>query len=174
MKRDLGTQTVAGAYLELLALRGIDYLFATAGSDFSPIIEAYAAAKHSGARVPRPVLVPHENVAVSMAYGYTMLTDRMQAVMVHVGLGTANALCGLFNASRQNIPMLFSAGCTPWTEGGVPGGRDNYINWAQEMFDQAALTREITKWNYELRHPAQMVAAVDRALALAASHPRGP
>ncbi|MBI2961416.1 MAG: hypothetical protein HYY28_13980, partial [Betaproteobacteria bacterium] len=130
MKRDLSSQTVAGAYLELLALRDIDYLFATAGSDFSPIIEAYAAAKHSGARVPRPVLVPHENVAVSMAYGYTMLTGRVQAVMVHVGLGTANALCGLFNASRENIPMLFAAGCTPWTEGGVPGGRDNYINWA--------------------------------------------
>ncbi|MBI2318208.1 MAG: thiamine pyrophosphate-requiring protein, partial [Betaproteobacteria bacterium] len=88
--------------------------------------------------------------------------------------GTANALCGLFNASRENIPMLFAAGCTPWTEGGVPGGRDNYINWAQEMFDQGALTREVTKWNFELRHPAQMVAAVDRALALAASHPRGP
>ncbi|MBI2961852.1 MAG: thiamine pyrophosphate-requiring protein, partial [Betaproteobacteria bacterium] len=77
-------------------------------------------------------------------------------------------------ASRENIPMLFAAGCTPWTEGGVPGGRDNYINWAQEMFDQGALTREVTKWNFELRHPAQMVAAVDRALALAASHPRGP
>ena len=123
---------------------------------------------------PRPLLVPHENVAVGMAYGYAMVTGRMQAVMVHVGLGTANALCGLFNAARQNVPMLFTAGRTPWTEGGVPGGRNNYINWAQEQFDQAGMVREFMKWDYELRHPAQLEAVLDRALALADSDPKGP
>lgn len=174
MKRDLETRSVADAYLELLASRGIDYLFGNAGTDFPPIIEAYARAARSGARVPAPLLVPHENVAVGMAYGYAMVTGRMQAVMVHVGLGTANALCGLFNAARQNVPMLFTAGRTPWTEGGVPGGRNNYINWAQEQFDQAGMVREFMKWDYELRHPAQLEAVLDRALALADSDPKGP
>lgn len=174
MKRDLDTRSVADAYLELLASRGIDFLFGNAGTDFPPIIEAYARAAGDGARVPRPLLVPHENVAVGMAYGYAMVTGRMQAVMVHVGLGTANALCGLFNAARQNVPMLFTAGRTPWTEGGVAGGRNNYINWAQEQFDQAGMVREFMKWDYELRHPAQLEAVLDRALALADSDPRGP
>ena len=103
MKRDIATQTVAEAYLALLASRGIDYLFGNAGTDFPPIIEAYAKAGRNGARLPRPVLVPHENVAVAMAYGYMLATGRMQAVMVHVGLGTANAVCGLFNAARQRV-----------------------------------------------------------------------
>jgi len=174
MKRDLDARSVAGAYLELLASRGIDCLFGNAGTDFPPLIEAYAQAKKSGARVPRPVLVPHENVAVGMAYGYTLLTGRMQAVMVHVGLGTANAVCGLFNAYRQNVPMLFTAGRTPWTEGGVPGARNNFINWAQEQYDQAGMPREVMKWDYELRHPAQLETVVDRALALAQSDPKGP
>ncbi|HWA38215.1 MAG TPA: thiamine pyrophosphate-requiring protein [Burkholderiales bacterium] len=174
MKRDLATQSVAEAYLELLASRGIEFLFGNAGTDFPPIIEAYARAKKTGARVPTPVLVPHENVAVAMAYGYTMATGRMQAVMVHVGLGTANALCGLFNAARQNIPMLFTAGRTPWTESGAPGARNNYINWAQEMFDQGAMVRELMKWDFELRHPAHLEGVVDRALAMAQAAPAGP
>ena len=174
MKRDIATQTVAEAYLALLASRGIEYLFGNAGTDFPPIIEAYAKAGRNGARLPKPVLVPHENVAVAMAYGYTLATGRMQAVMVHVGLGTANAVCGLFNAARQNVPMLFTAGRTPWTESGAPGARNNYINWAQEMFDQAGMVRELMKWDFELRHPAHLESVVDRALALAQSDPKGP
>jgi acetolactate synthase-1/2/3 large subunit len=120
------------------------------------------------------MLVPHENIAIGMAYGFAMVTGRMQAVMVHVGVGTANAICGLFNASRQAIPIFMTAGRTPWTEGGVLGGRNNYINWAQEMFDQAGMLREATKWDYELKHPAHLESVVDRAMALARSEPQGP
>ena len=61
--------TVADAYLTLLADRGIDYLFANAGTDFAPLIESYAKLDSTGVRVPKPVTVPHENVAVSMALG---------------------------------------------------------------------------------------------------------
>ena len=35
-------RNVAEAYLALLADRGVDYLFANAGTDFAPIIEALA------------------------------------------------------------------------------------------------------------------------------------
>src|SRR5262249_6119995 len=49
-----------------------------------------------------------------------------------------------------------------------------YIHWGQEMFDQAGMLREFVKWDYELRDPAQVEAAVDRALNLAMSEPRGP
>jgi len=104
-----------------------------------------------------------------------MITGRPQAMMVHVGVGTANAVNGIINASRQNIPMLFSAGRTPITESGaVPAARNNYIHWAQEHFDQAAMLREFVKWDYELRHPEQVETIVDRALAIAKSEPQGP
>ena len=46
--------TVADAYLQLLADRGIDYLFANAGTDFAPLIEAYAKAQAHGITVPSP------------------------------------------------------------------------------------------------------------------------
>ena len=35
-------ESVAEAYLELLAARGIDYFFGNGGTDFAPIVEAYA------------------------------------------------------------------------------------------------------------------------------------
>src|SRR5260221_868172 len=173
-KIHIEAETVADAYLALLARRGIDYLFANAGTDFASIIEAFAKAKSMGRRVPQPILVPHENVAVSMAHGYYMMTGRMQAVMVHVGPGTANSLNAIMNASRQRVPILMTAGRTPINEVGVEGGRNNFIHWAQEHFDQASMIREFVKWDYELRNAQQLETVVDRALALARTEPRGP
>lgn len=170
----ISEETVAEAYLSLLSSRGIDYIFGNAGTDFPPIIEAYSKAKTGNASYPIPVLVPHENVAIAMAHGYYMATGRMQAVMVHVGLGTANAMNGIINAARQNVPVLFTAGRTPIVEWGMLGGRNNYINWAQEMFDQGAMVREFVKWDYELRQPVQLETVVDRAIALAQTDPKGP
>jgi acetolactate synthase-1/2/3 large subunit len=94
--------------------------------------------------------------------------------MVHVGLGTANALLGIFNAAREHVPMIVSAGRTPVLEHGRLGARNNFINWAQEMFDQGGMVRELVKWDYELRDPAQISDVVDRAFAISQSTPEGP
>ena len=94
--------------------------------------------------------------------------------MVHTVPGTANAIGGIVNAARSNIPMLFSAGRTPLTEGNARGSRDGSIHWAQESFDQAAMLREWVKWDYELRHGADLEAVVDRAFAISESAPAGP
>src|SRR6266498_3330898 len=68
---------VAAAYLALLADRGVDYLFGNAGTDFAPLIEAYAQAARTGVPVPRPILATHENLAVTMAHGYGMVSRRI-------------------------------------------------------------------------------------------------
>ena len=167
-------ESVAEAYLELLASRGIEYFFGNGGTDFAPIIEAYAKRQVQELPVPRPIPVPHEVTAVSMAHGYTMITGRPQVVMVHTVPGTANAIGGIVNAARSNVPMLFSAGRTPITEGDTRGSRDGSIHWAQESFDQAAMVREWVKWDYELRHGADLENLVDRAFAIAESPPAGP
>src|SRR3954464_8165379 len=168
-------ETAADAWLGLLAARGVEYLFANGGTDFAPVVEAYAKGRALGWRLPQVVIVPHENMGVAMAHGYAMVTGRPQAMMVHVGVGTANALNGLINASRQNVPILFTAGRTPLTESGaLTAARDNYIHWAQEHFDQGGMVREFVKWDYELRHAEQTETVLDRALAIAKSEPQGP
>src|SRR6516225_9523095 len=173
-RKELAVDTVAEAYLALLAERGIEYLFANAGTDFAPLVEAFSKAARTGAPVPQPVLATHENLALSMAHGYAMVSRRVPAVMVHVSVGTANGVCGAFNAARENVPMLFTAGRSPLTESGLPGARDVYIHWAQEMFDQAGMLREIVKWEYELRNGRQLETVIDRALSVATTQPGGP
>src|SRR5688572_28945338 len=168
-------ETAAEAWLGLLAARGVEYLFANGGTDFAPVVEAYAKGQKLGWRLPEIVVVPHENMGVAMAHGYAMVTGKPQAMMVHVGVGTANSLNGLINASRQNVPILFTAGRTPITESGaLTAARNNYIHWAQEHFDQGGMLREFVKWDYELRHAEQVETVVDRALAIAKSEPQGP
>jgi acetolactate synthase-1/2/3 large subunit len=172
--RTLTNVTVGEAYLSLLAARGIDYFFANAGTDFAPLIESFAKARSAGVAVPTPITVPHENVAVAMAMGHTLVSGRAQAIMVHVNVGTANAICGIMNASRLRVPMFFTAGRTPILESGAPGARSGFIHWPQEMYDQAGMVREFVKWDYELRSPLQLEAIVDRALSVANNAPGGP
>ena len=166
-QQTIKVDSVAEAYLALLKDRGVDYIFGNAGTDFPSIIEGLAKAISDGGRAPTPITVPHENLGVAMAHGFYLATGRPQAVMVHVNVGTANALCGIINAQRENVPILFTSGRTPITETGAPGARSLFIHWGQEMFDQASMVREMVKWDYELRNARQLETVVDRAVTLA-------
>ena len=42
MKKRADVESAAEAYLELLASRRVEYFFGNAGTDFAPIVEAYA------------------------------------------------------------------------------------------------------------------------------------
>jgi acetolactate synthase-1/2/3 large subunit len=166
--------TVAEHYLARLRELGIENLYVNAGTDFAPIVEAYVRAGGDRSRFPRPVLAAHENLAAGMAHGAFLATGRPQAVMFHVSVGTANAICAVINAARENVPLLVTAGRTPILESGARGARNSPVHWAQEMFDQAGLLRELVKWDYELRAATQVDAVVERAIALATTEPAGP
>ena len=106
--KTIRVETVAQAYLEILRDRGIEYFFGNAGTDFASLIDAFAKFQAEGKTTPRPMAVPHEFVAVSMAHGYYAVTGRPQVVMVHVTVGTANAVGAVINASRTNTPVIFT------------------------------------------------------------------
>jgi acetolactate synthase-1/2/3 large subunit len=171
---EFAPETVGEAWLRLLKKRGVDFLFANAGTDFPSIVEGIARAEQNDIAIPRPIICGHENAAISMAHGHAMVSGRAQAAMVHVNVGTANAINGLINADRDYVPLLLAAGRTPFLEEGAPGARSLNIHWAQEMFDQAGMVRESVRWDYELKDPRQLVTATDRALAIAHSDPSGP
>ncbi len=168
-------ETTAEEYLALLRSHGIERVYVNAGTDFAPIVEAYARLSEAEfSDLPKPVLATHENLAVGMAHGAYLVTRQPQAVMFHVSVGTANAVCGVFNAARDQVPLLVTAGRTPLYETGPTGVRDLRIHWAQEMFDQGGLLRELVKWDYELRDAVQVSDIIDRALTIATTEPKGP
>ncbi len=163
-----------GAETLLLGLKraGIDYIFANAGTDFPPIIEAFVALDADS--VPQPVTVPHETAGVAMAHGYYLVTGSLQAVMVHVNVGLANSAMGVINAASDNIPLLMMSGRTPITESGRLGSRMTPIQYGQEMYDQSSLVSNVAKFSYEMRYPEQGDMLAIRATSLAMSEPRGP
>src|SRR5438552_2235622 len=89
--RRLEAETTAEAYLELPKDRGIDVFLGNAGTDFASPVEAFARSDADGRPAPRPLLIPHESLAVSMAHGYHAAGSRPAAAMGHVSSGTVNA-----------------------------------------------------------------------------------
>ena len=73
---------------------------------------------------------------MAVAYGYYLVTGRPQAVGVPIIVGTANALCGLMNAARDNVPTLLVAGRHP-TQSPAALHPEVVALGAVENFDQA-------------------------------------
>jgi len=169
--------TTSTAFLEALAEAGVRYAFANLGSDHPGLIEALAQAKAAGSpdSLPRVVVCPHETVALSAAHVYAMVTGEPQAVIVHVDAGTQNLGGAVNNAMRGRVPVLIFAGSAPFTQNGeLPGSRNEFIHWVQDVRDQRGILRNYTKYDNEIRTGRNVKQLVHRALQIARSEPAGP
>jgi acetolactate synthase-1/2/3 large subunit len=172
-----GTSIHAAAhhFLEGLCEIGVRWMFCNLGTDHAPLIEEMAAWKQAGRLHPGVVVCPHENLAVHMAGGYAFATGRGQAVMLHVDVGTANAAMGLHNLLRSRLPAFVLAGKAPFSSHGERlGGRDSYVNYVQENYDQHGLVRQYVKWDHTLASGLVVKEALHRGSALMHSAPPGP
>ncbi len=169
--------TTSTAFLEALGEAGVRYAFANLGSDHPGLIEAYAAARAEGTahRFPELIICPHESVAMSAAQGYAQVTGQPQAVIVHVDCGTQNVGGMLHNAAKARVPVLLFAGASPATQDGeLPGSRNEFIHWIQDVHDQRGIVRGYTKYDNEIRTGHNVKTLVRRALQIATSAPAGP
>jgi acetolactate synthase I/II/III large subunit len=169
--------TTSTAFLEALAEGGVSYIFANLGSDHPGLIEALAQAKAEGRAntLPRVIVCPHETVALSAAHAYAMVTGEPQAVVVHVDAGTQNLGGSVNNAMRGRVPVLIFAGSAPFTQyGELPGSRNEFIHWVQDVRDQRGILRNYTKYDNDIRTGLNVKQLVHRALQIARSEPAGP
>lgn len=167
--------TASHYFLEGLNEIGLEYLFCNLGTDHAPLIEEMARWNREGLAFPKTILCPHENVAMHMAGAYAMVTGRGQGVMVHVDAGTANAAMATHNLYRARAPVLLMAGRSPFAiHGELPGGRDSYVHFVQDPYDQASLVRPYVKWEYTLRTGVTTKETLRRAHTMMHSDPRGP
>ncbi len=161
--------------LEGLHEAGVDYIFANLGSDHPGIIEAVAAAQAMGKPVPRIITSPNEMVALSIAHGYAQSGGRAQCVLVHVECGTQALAGAVHNAARGRIPAIIVAGASPMTQDGeLPGSRNEFIQWIQDVHDQRGLVRGYMRYDTEIRSGRNVKQFLARALQFATSEPRGP
>ena len=112
---------------------------------------------------------------MAAAHGYFMVSGKPQIVLVHVDVGTQNIGANLHNAQRGRAGVVVCAGRTPYTvDANIPGGRNHYIHWIQEQFNQASSVQGYVKWHYELTCRENLGVAVQRAFQVAATEPAGP
>lgn len=170
-----GTFTASDLMIQTLKDAGVEYIFANLGSDHPAIIETWAKYRARGEKMPEVIVCPHEMVALSAAHGFTQATGRLQAVLVHVDVGTQNLGGAVHNAMRGRIPVFIFSGASPVTlDGELPGSRNEFIHYLQDVFDQRGIVREYTKWDYDLHAGENIDLVVKRALQIAKSQPCGP
>jgi acetolactate synthase-1/2/3 large subunit len=167
--------TGSTALIEALHEAGITHLFANFGSDHPGIVEALATAQATGKPAPRVITCPNEMVALTCAQGFTQITGRPQAVLVHVDCGTQALAGAVHNVAKCRVPVLILAGASPYTqEGELPGGRNEFIHWIQDVPDQRGIVRGYMKYENELRTGRNIKQMIHRALQIAGSDPKGP
>ncbi|KIW32595.1 uncharacterized protein PV07_04125 [Cladophialophora immunda] len=131
--------------------------------------------KMENPNLPKIITCPSEMVALSMADGYARVTGKAQAVIVHVDVGTQALGCALHNAHIARTPVLIFAGLCPSTlEGEERGTRTEFVNYLQDIPDQAAIVRQYCRYTNEIRSSNNVKQVVARALQIASSAPKGP
>ncbi|MGH3296489.1 MAG: thiamine pyrophosphate-binding protein, partial [Trebonia sp.] len=167
-------KTTAEHLVYLLAAHGIEYLFLNPGTDTAPVQEAVYALADAGLPVPVVLTSTFESVSLAAAHAYWKMTERPQAVFVHVDAGTQNLGAMVHNVMRDRAGVVVIAGKTPYGEDpGPSGGRSRPIQWQQDVPDQPGIVRGYAKWVQEITRPEMLDRAIGRAVQVAASAPAG-
>jgi thiamine pyrophosphate-dependent acetolactate synthase large subunit-like protein len=151
--------------VEFLAAAGIEHVSLNPGASFRGLHDSLDEAGS-----PAPVVALHEEVAVAIAHGYAKSAGRPMAVFVHDQVGLHHAAMALFNAWVDGVPMLVIGGCGPRDV----TRRRPWIDWIHSGHPEAAVIRDIVKWDVEPASADALPDALARALRIALTPPAGP
>ena len=165
--------TGAQAMLRVLGEMGVERIFASPGSEWSPVWEALA---EPGANdIPVYMSTRHEETAVGMASGYAKATGKLPAVMIHTTVGALHATMAMRGALHEQVPMVVFAGESVGF--GEDEGPDVGGQWASHLGDMggpAKLVEDTVKWSFGVNTKSILPATIQRACRLAMAGPRGP
>jgi acetolactate synthase-1/2/3 large subunit len=143
---------------ERLAASGIRHAFGIPGGEVLILIDAL---RRAGIAF---VTARHETAAGLMAEGSAAHTAAPGLLLVTVGPGVSNAVNAVANAFLDRVPLIVLSGAIDHTL--KPA-------FTHQVLDHGALLRPVTKATF-VAAPETIDATMQRALALAMEHPRGP
>jgi acetolactate synthase I/II/III large subunit len=164
----------ADALLKGLRRAGVERIFASPGSEWSPLYEALAA-PHGPGEIPDYLSTRHEETAVAMASGYAKLTGKLPAVVIHTTVGALHAAMALRAALHERVPMVVLTGES--IAFGEAPGHDPGHQWLRLLADiggPAALVERCVKFSHGVNTPALLPQVIERACQLALAEPQGP
>jgi acetolactate synthase-1/2/3 large subunit len=113
--------------------------------------------------------------STDLAIGYTAFTGKMQAVMLHTGVGLLQGAMGIDAAQRQGIPMLVMSGEA--LSYGEQKGFDPGPQWAGMLSVVGGthrLAEPVTKFCTQVTSPETLYVQMVRAGEIAQRAPTGP
>src|SRR5262245_20697941 len=154
--------TGGAAFAEQLIASGVKYVFGNSASEDAQFYEAL---------VDRPqlkyILTPHEGPGAAMAAGYVKASGEPTIVMQAAAVGLVNAMGQMFNAYKEQTPLVFYS---YRTDQSGRAGRDGF----EEVANQEQLVQPLTKYSWLARTPEMIPETVRRAFKAAWTPPYGP
>ena len=163
------------AILQALRALDIDYVMTSPGSEWGALWEAFARQDANGTPGPKFLSCGHETLAVDLAIGYTRHTGRMQAVVLHAGVGLLQGSVGIDAANRMGVPMIVLSG-ESLTYGELPDFDPGY-QWTANLSVPGGphrLIAPIVKWSNQTTSVATIYEMIVRAGEMAQRTPSGP
>jgi acetolactate synthase I/II/III large subunit len=162
------------AILEAFRKLKIDYIMSSPGSEWSPIWEALARQQLDNKPGPTFIESWHETLAVNMATGYTLITGRPQAVLLHAGVGMLQGSLGVHGAMQNEVPMVVMSGESQTL------GEDPDLDIEQQWYGGLTVggierfVEPFAKWARAVTSPHTLYESVIRAGEMAQRVPKGP
>ncbi|MBW8863240.1 MAG: thiamine pyrophosphate-binding protein, partial [Acidobacteria bacterium] len=149
-------------FAEQLIATGVKYVFGNSASEDAQFYEAL---------VDRPqvkyILTPHEGPGAAMAAGYVKASGEPTIVMQAAVVGLVNAMGQMFNAFKEQTPLVFYSYRTDQTG---RAGRDGF----EEVANQEGIVAPLTKYSWLARRADMIPETVRRAFKAAWTPPYGP
>jgi thiamine pyrophosphate-dependent acetolactate synthase large subunit-like protein len=156
------------AIADVLRALDIPYVLLNPGASFRGLHDSLV--NHLGNDKPQMLMVLHEEHAVAIAHGYTKITGRPLAAILHSNVGLMHGSMAIFDAWADRVPVLVLGATGP-----VDAARRRpWIDWLHTAQDQAALVRHFIKWDAQPASIAAAQEAILRAHKIADTAPRGP
>jgi acetolactate synthase-1/2/3 large subunit len=164
------------ALVKIFERAGVDYIFSSPGTEWPPVWEALAEAEERGESRIRYINCRHEAAAVAIASGYTKITGKPQAVLLHATAGPLNAAMFLRAAYQERVPMVICCGESSGfgEELRLPDPGNQWVHDLTDIGGPAELLRRCVKWSERVTSSAILVPFVERAMRIAIEPPAGP
>jgi acetolactate synthase-1/2/3 large subunit len=156
----MSTMKGADAVLKALEQEGVEVIFGIPGGASMPIYDPLVD------RSPiRHVLCRHEQGAGHAAEGYAWATGKVGVCMATSGPGATNLVTPLADAKMDSVPIVAITGQVPTPVVG---------NDAFQEADVTGITMPVTKHNFLVKDPGQIVETVREAFHIASTGRPGP
>ena len=154
--------------VDLLKAFQIEYAALNPGASFRGVHDSLV--NYGGNKTPEVILCCHEEIAITMAYGYARASGKPMAAIVHDIVGLQHATMGIFNAWTSRTPILVLGGTGPMdtTE------RRSGVDWVHTALVQGQQVRDYVKWDDQPASIRSFPESFIRAYRIATTEPTGP